>query len=107
MSNTNQEKKKMTSFEVSKTYATRSICDSNCIFRFRIERRTAKTVWVQQVIDGREVDEVLKKRVEVIDDVEAFSPFGKYSTSATIKADKLSDDVQKITYEPLKLKRIY
>ena len=31
-------------FETGKTYSTRSICDSECIFSFEVLKRTAKTL---------------------------------------------------------------
>jgi hypothetical protein len=34
----------MNSFQTGQTYATRSICDHNCIVRVTIARRTAKTI---------------------------------------------------------------
>lgn len=33
-------------FEVGKVYATRSLCDWDCIYRFLIVKRTAKSVWI-------------------------------------------------------------
>ena len=33
-------------FEIGKTYATSSICDSNCIIAVKVVRRTASTVTV-------------------------------------------------------------
>ena len=36
-------------FETGKTYSTRSICDSECIFSYSIIKRTAKTVTVKSM----------------------------------------------------------
>jgi len=72
----------MTKFETGKTYATRSICDHNCIFSFMIERRTAKSVWVKVY------NKVRRRTIFIHDDVERFMPFGRYSMAATISADK-------------------
>ncbi len=40
-------------FEVGKTYATRSICDHECIFKVKIIKRTAKTVTYEYMGDTR------------------------------------------------------
>lgn len=72
----------MVQFQVGKTYATRSICDHDCIHSFTILSRTAKTVTIS--VHGK----VVRRGIQLWDSVETFSPFGKYSMSATIKADK-------------------
>lgn len=69
-------------FEAGKIYATRSICDSECIFSFRVLKRTPKSVTV--VVHGNTV----RRGLTIQDGVEEFSPFGKYSMSPVIKADK-------------------
>lgn len=69
-------------FEVGKTYWTRSICDSDCIFRFTILARTAKQVTVK--VHGKTV----KRGLSIWNGVEQFSPFGRYSMAAIIGADK-------------------
>jgi hypothetical protein len=69
-------------FEVGKTYATRSICDHDCIFSFVIRARTAKTVTVD--VHGKTV----KRGIQVYEGVEQFKPFGTYSMCAVISADK-------------------
>ena len=69
-------------FVVGKTYSTRSIGDSECIFRFTILARTAKTVTIEH--NGSRV----KRGLSVWNGAERFSPFGKYSFSPSIRADK-------------------
>ena len=74
-------------FQVGHTYATRSICDHDCIFRFTILARTAKTVTIQDpdTSDRRTV----KRRLSLWEGVEQFSPFGRYSMAAIVGADDL------------------
>jgi len=72
----------MIQFQVGKTYATRSICDSECVFSFTIMARTAKQVTVQ--VHGKTV----KRGLSLYDGVEQFKPFGNYSMCAIISADK-------------------
>ena len=69
-------------FEVGQTYATRSICDYDCIYSFTIAARTAKTVTT--TVHGKTV----KRGLAVRDGVEQFKPHGSYSMAAIITADK-------------------
>jgi hypothetical protein len=69
-------------FRVGSTYATRSICDHNCIFSFTILARTAKTVTVKVH------DKIVRRGLQVWNGVEQFKPFGSYSMCAVISADK-------------------
>ena len=70
-----------TRFEIGTTYATRSICDYDCIYRFTILARTAKTVTVN--VHGKTV----RRGLNVWNEVEQFKPFGSYSMCAIISAD--------------------
>jgi|SRR5215831_4126776 len=72
----------MIKFEVGKTYATRSICDYDCIFSFTILARTAKTVTVE--VHGKRV----KRGLSAWGNAERFKPFGSYSMAPTIAADR-------------------
>ena len=71
----------MKTFEIGKTYTTRSVCDHNCIFSAKILKRTAKTVTIKT--DG----DVVRRKIEVWNDAETFFPFGKYSMAAIISAN--------------------
>ena len=57
-------------FEVGRTYSTRSICDYDCVHSFTILARTAKSVTVD--VHGKTV----RRGVRVSDGVEQFKPFG-------------------------------
>ena len=70
----------MKTFKTGETYETRSICDYDCIFSFKILRRTKKSVWVKVH------NEVVRRGIEVWRDAETFYPFGKYSMAAIISA---------------------
>lgn len=72
-------------FETGKTYSTRSICDHDCIFRFSVVRRTAKTITFNY--HGKEQT----RGVRVVEGVEYCSPLGRYSMSPTIQADKAGE----------------
>ena len=71
-------------FEVGSSYFCRSACDSNCIWHFEILRRTASSVWV--LVDGKEC----RRGVRVWNGVEKFEPFGRYSMSPVVSADRRS-----------------
>jgi hypothetical protein len=71
---------KMKKFEVGKTYSTRSICDSECIFSFEVLKRTAKQITLKHH------NEVFKRGVYIYDGAEHCKPFGSYSMCPIIEA---------------------
>ena len=71
-----------TQFQVGRTYATRSICDSECIFSFTILGRTAKSVTIN--VHGKTV----RRGLSIYNGAEQFKPYGSYSMCAIISADK-------------------
>ena len=74
----------MTIFAPGKTYWTRSICDSDCIFKITIAKRTAKFVITTE---GKRLG------VAIWNGVEQVKPHGNYSMCAIIGADKVLDTV--------------
>jgi hypothetical protein len=70
-------------FQIGRTYSTRSICDHDCIFAFTILGRTAKTVTIQ--VHGKTV----RRGLSLWNDVEQFSPYGRYSMAPIVGADDL------------------
>lgn len=77
----------MTKFETGKTYATRSLCDYDCIYRFEIVGRTAKTVKVKYH------DRVTSRKVHDRDGMETIYPLGSYSMAPVLRA---SDHAERI-----------
>lgn len=75
-------------FNVGQTYATRSICDHNCIFKVTIRRRTAKSVWIDDP-HTYPSKKIVRREIGVDDrtGVETIMPFGRYSMAACIHAD--------------------
>jgi len=77
-----------TKFVVGQTYTATSICDSDCVWKFEIVRRTEKSVWVRGVdmndrnaVERRKIDHDCtwdafgeENHVE-----ETFNPFGTHS----------------------------
>ncbi len=72
----------MTKFEINKTYSARSICDSNCIWNFKVTKRTEKSIWIV----GGSIKTPARKTINVYEDVESVKPFGRYSMSPTLRA---------------------
>ncbi len=68
-------------FQVGQAYATRSICDYDCIHSFTILARTAKTITTK--VSGK----IVRRGIQVYGDCEQFKPFGTYSMCAVISAD--------------------
>lgn len=68
-------------FEIGKTYAVRSLCDYDCVYRFEVVKRTEKTVSI------RYFDKVLSRRIYIsYDGHEAINPLGSYSMSPVLTA---------------------
>lgn len=69
-------------FEVGQVYATRSLCDYDCIYRFTVTARTDKTVTLGY--HGQRV----RRKVFIVDGVEWTYPLGSYSMCPIIRASK-------------------
>lgn len=73
----------MVKFEVGTTYYTRSICDHNCIVKFTVLGRTAKTI---KVSDGAaEVKKTLRINTNGAG-IESVKPWGSYSMAPIVEA---------------------
>jgi hypothetical protein len=73
-------------FEIGKTYSTRSICDYECIFSFKVIGRTEKTVTIESRSRG-----AVRRKVRVgSDGVERCDPHGRYSMSPVLSADEVA-----------------
>jgi len=74
--------KDLIKFEINPIYSTPSICDSNCIFKFRVIKRTEKNVWISQ--EGS--TKVTRRKIDIWDGAENIFPFGKYSMAPILSA---------------------
>ncbi len=74
----------MTTFEARKTYFFRYICDADSRVEIKIERRTAKSVWITG--DGY----THERRAIKIDDsgTEFIFPEGRYSMAPVLRASR-------------------
>lgn len=72
-------------FETGTTYYCRSICDYNCIWKFTVTARTAKTVTITQT-DGYGKGKAKKAKVYEASDGEYIYPLGRYSMAPILRA---------------------
>ncbi|WP_332957284.1 hypothetical protein [Clostridioides difficile] len=72
----------MIKFEVGKTYATRSVCDHDCMFTIEVIKRTDKT------ITYKEDDTVRRAKIRFSDDYE-YIRVGNYSMAPNFSAKGL------------------
>ena len=81
-------------FEAGRTYATRSACDHECIFRYTVTRRTDKSVWIKEAAGNRvnQTAQVTRRRIEVWNGSEMIYPDGKYSMCPIIRAENVEPD---------------
>jgi hypothetical protein len=76
----------MKTFEIGKTYTTRSICNSDCIWSYTITARTASTVTAVNKYGEEKRYRIIKKLSEYRN-AETILPEGKYSMCPTISAE--------------------
>lgn len=75
-------------FEAGQSYGVRSAVDADTVIGIKIERRTATNVWIK--ISGK----LVRRGVRVdTDGVERFDPYGRYSMSPVIAADRTLHDL--------------
>jgi hypothetical protein len=70
-------------FEIGKTYTTRSICDSNCVFTIKVVARTAKTI---KTIDEDGEPRTYRVSISAWDGAERVS-MGSYSMAPGFSAN--------------------
>lgn len=78
----------MATFETGKTYGNNFIGNSDLWFYFEVTRRTDKSVWIKDTNTG----EVSRRKIRVYNGVEQCDPFGQYSMSPTLRANKSFTD---------------
>lgn len=73
-------------FVVGKTYFTTSVCDHNCVYTYKVVRRTSKTV---TLLD--EYGNVTRRKINSHKDgLETVYPEGVYSMCPVLSSDKLT-----------------
>ena len=70
-------------FQIGQSYSARSASDHNTIYRWVVTKRTAKFITVET-----KWGDIARVGVQVWDGVERAEPFGRYSFSPTIFANR-------------------
>ena len=81
-------------FETGKIYSCNSVCDSNCRWFFRVEKRTAKTIVVTELnrnltVNTHHQNDSGRKRIYLYEGTEHVRPLGQYSMAPILGADDL------------------
>jgi len=71
----------ITRFETNRIYMKRSTCDYNCVFAFRVIKRTAKRITIEDA-HGK----IVTKGVSIYNGAESCYPNGNYSMAVVINA---------------------
>ena len=81
----------MLKFNVGQIYATRSICNHDCIYRWQIVKRTEVSVWIQDVSSRGELrGKVERKKIQnIYSEYESIYPTGQHSMAPILRADDL------------------
>lgn len=77
----------MLKFEIGKTYSTTSICNSDCVFSYKVVKRTTATVTMINKF-GEQKTYRINKKVSEYRKAESIFPEGNYSMCPVLSADK-------------------
>lgn len=76
----------MKQFEVGKTYKVRSICNHDCVWSYKVIKRTSCTITVS---DGEEIKTLrINKKTSEYKNAECVYPLGHYSMCPILSAEK-------------------
>ena len=74
----------MKKFEINKTYSMKSPCDQNCIWSYKVIKRTTSTV---TITDGKKTKTCrINKKYSEYRNTETIFPLGRYSMCPTLSA---------------------
>ena len=71
----------MRTFETGKTYSCGSIGDHNCIWSFKVVKRTSKTITIES-----EDFQTVRRAISIYDNGEVIHPLSKYSMAPILRA---------------------
>jgi hypothetical protein len=77
----------MQTFAIGKTYTTTSICNSDCVYSYKVVKRTAATVTMINKFGVQKTYRINKKLSEYRN-AETILPEGNYSMCPILSADK-------------------
>lgn len=74
----------MKKFEINKTYSMRSACDHDCIWTYKVIKRTEATI---TITDGKETKTCrINKKYSEYRNTETIFPLGRYSMCPMLSA---------------------
>lgn len=76
----------MKQFEIGKVYECRSICDYNCIWRYKVIERTASTITIKDLHTGKVQKNRISKGTSQYFNAETVYPLGRYSMCPSLIA---------------------
>ena len=85
MENTVNAVAKKVKFVVGRVYSATSACDSDCVFKFTVTKRTDKSVWLKDH-SGIKKDVYRVKITEYDNSCETCSPLGSYAMAPALYA---------------------
>jgi hypothetical protein len=74
----------MKQFKAGSDYEVRSICDHNCIFKFKVIKRTAKSIWITE-----RSEPVKRKSIYIYNSEECVKPHGSFSMAPILGANDI------------------
>jgi len=86
-------------FDIGSTYWCRSVGDYNAIWKFKVLKRTNKTITI--VAGPGWTPEI--KRISIYEEEEQVRPIGNYSMAPILGAKNLHEDARGVIYKGVKL----
>lgn len=81
---------KMTTFKTGKSYETRFIGDSDLKIKFKVIKRTARTITIKEEGTGDIKTCRIDKFIFDTQNQEAVFPYGKYSMAPILRAERIA-----------------
>ena len=85
----------MKKFKKGQKYYMLSICDRNARWDFQVINRTAKMVTLKNLVSN----EIIKKKINILDGHEFCYPIGRYSMAPVLKAEREMLEMMKLVVE--------
>ena len=73
-------------FITGKTYSVSSVCDHNCVWEYKLEKRTEKSVWLTPLNGHQKADGTIRRTIKKYNGEEMVYPMGHYSMCPVLSA---------------------
>jgi len=70
-------------FETNKTYSCRSACDNDCVWKYKIVKRTKCFIWI---LVGEFKPQLSRRKITTRNGFETAQPLGPYSMAPVLRA---------------------